>query len=288
MYPTQVDVNEKNISKLTALYKATYKEILEEIKGASSFGIARRKALLKQIEKILGDMKVDVDKFIATEIPLYYKQGAKDAVAQLRKIDAPIDVATGFNQIHKDAVVALIDETQKAFAESLQGVARSSNRLLGKGTREALTQQLAIGKVKGEALRTVKQTIVGTLESEGLQALTDKAGRVWELDRYADMLVRTKAVEARNRGVANRMVENGYDLVQVSAHGADDVCGDWEGEILSISGETPGYKTVADAEADGLFHPNCKHAINALKLDIARETMQWNSETEEYEKGIIE
>jgi hypothetical protein len=76
------------------------------------------------------------------------------------------------------------------------------------------------------------------------------------------------------------MAENDYDLVQVSAHGATDVCGAWEGKILSATGATPGYDTVADAEADGLFHPNCRHAINVLIPSLARQTQAYNPDEE--------
>jgi hypothetical protein len=94
------------------------------------------------------------------------------------------------------------------------------------------------------------------------------------------MLFRTKVVEARNRGLINRMVENNYDLVQVSAHGATDVCAEWEGKILSAMGQTPGYPTVAEAEADGLFHPNCRHAINVLIPSLAKMTDAYDPDVE--------
>jgi hypothetical protein len=91
------------------------------------------------------------------------------------------------------------------------------------------------------------------------------------------MLFRTKAVEARNRGLANRMVEFNYDLVQVSNHNSThEECRVWESRILSVSGATKGYPTVAKAEAAGLFHPNCKHAINVLIPSLARQTEAYN------------
>jgi len=288
MYPTNVELNEKNIAKLTALFKTAYKKIVDEIKGATDFGIANRKAILAQIKTILTALGTDVDDFLKKEMPDYYKQGADFAVKQLEKIDAEVAVSTGFNRVHRDAILALVDDTSRAFGESISGVYRSTNLLLSKAVREQLTQQMALGKIKGEALRTVKNNIVGILESKGLSALVDKSGKTWQLDTYSEMLIRTKAVEARNRGMANRMVENDYDLVQVSKHGADDVCGEWEGKILSVSGKTPGYDTVADAEAAGLFHPNCKHAINALRLDVARKSMGWNPDSGQYEKGVLE
>lgn len=272
VYPLRVEVNEQNIAKITATFKASYEEIVNEIQGATNFGVANRKAILAQIDNILEDLAKVASKEIEKDIPKYYQQGANEAVAQLKNTNAPIEIKTGFNQIHKQAIFALVDDTSTAFGESLSGVSRTANALLGRAVREGITQKIAKGAIAGDALREVKQQIKGVLAEDGLTALVDRGGKKWDLDRYAEMLFRTKMVEARNRGLANRMVENGYDLVQVSAHGATDVCGDWEGKILSLTGDTDGYDTVADAEADGLFHPNCKHAINALIPSLARET----------------
>lgn len=271
LYPTEVHVNEANIAKVTATFKGAYKSIINEILTATDFGVGNRRAILSQIEKILTDLGVDVQAFVAEELPGYYEQGSQEAVKQLKNVGAQINVSEGFNRIHKDAIVALVDDTSRAFGESLSGVFRSSNVLLGRATRELLTQKLAEGVIGGKALREVKAVIKGTLQEQGLSALIDKGGHRWELDRYAEMLFRTKAVEARNRGLANRMAQNGYDLVQVSNHNSDHrECRVWEGKILSLRGATPGFTTVAEAEAAGLFHPNCKHAINAIVPSIAR------------------
>lgn len=280
VYPLQVEVNEDNILKITNTFKSAYKDIVDEIIGASNFGVANRKAILKQIKQILEELGVDVEEFLSTELPNYYKQGAEDAIKQLKNVGADISVAEGFNQIHKQAIIALVDETSEAFGESLTGVNRSAQLLLGKAVREAITQRIATSIISGDALRDIKLMIKGLLQQQGLDALIDKGGHKWTLDRYAEMLFRTKAVEARNRGLVNRMVENGYDLVQVSDHNTDhEACRVWEGRILSISGDTPGYPTVAEAEVAGLFHPNCKHAINVLIPSLARKTRAYDPDT---------
>lgn len=281
LYPKQVVVNEQNIAKLTSTFQVAYKEMAKEIIGATNFGVANRKQLMAQIEAILTDLGVNVQEFIQTELPEYYKSGAADAVVQLNNIKAPIPVETGFNRIHKEAILALVDDTSRAFAESITGVGRSANALLGKATRDLITQKMAEGTIGGKALREVKQTIVGKMQDDGLAALIDKGGRQWQLDTYAEMLFRTKAVEARNRGLANRMVENDYDLVQVSSHGSNHAaCAVWEGKILSLTGNTPGYPTIAFAESAGLFHPNCKHAINVIVPSLASKTQAYNPDTQ--------
>lgn len=271
-----VNIDEAAIAKLTTLYKASYKQIVAEITDAKGFQLYARKQILANIQDILEKLGVKVADFIAQEIPAMYKEGAQAGVRQLKETGVEVSVRSGFNKIHKAAIAAMVSDTQEAFLETMTGINREAKVLLGKAVREQITQQIAGGTVTGKVLKEVKSNVVGVLQEKGLASLVDKGGKAWELDRYAEMLIRTKAVEARNTGMANRMVENGYDLVQVTTHGADDVCGDWEGKVLSLTGRTPGYPTVSDAEAAGLFHPNCKHAINVVIPELAKDINAYN------------
>ena len=283
MYPTDVEVNEAKILKLTKTLKKAYKDIVAEIEDATDFGVYNRGVILAQIDQKLTELGVDIDAFIREELPDYYKRGADDAIIQLRKQGAPLETAYGFNRVHIEAIEALIDDTAKAFGETLSGISRSANNLLGKATRELITQQMAKGMIGGEALDTTKKMIKGILKEQGLDALVDKGGHRWTLDRYSEMLLRTKAVEARNRGLINRVAENGYDLVQVSNHFTDcELCNPWEGKVLSVGGATKGYPTLAEAEEAGLFHPNCKHAINTLVPALSELTHAYDPETKTY------
>lgn len=283
LYPIKVGASDQTINKVVEFYKSAYKKIIQEILGATNFGVYNRKQILNQIEKILEELGVDVQKFIEEQIPYYYKTGADNAVAQLRSAGFRVDIASGFNKIHKEAVNNLIDEVGQAFGESLTGVKRSATQLLGKAVREMISFKMAEGVTKGEALRETKNAIKGILQEQGLDSLVDKAGRGWTLDRYTEMLIRTKTVEARNRGFLNRVLENDYDLVQVSDHAGEcELCRPWEGRILSLTGKTKGYPTLAEAEASGLFHPNCRHSINTLHKELAENTKAYDHKTGTY------
>jgi hypothetical protein len=283
VYPTQVPINEDDVKKLAEFLKSAYGRIVAEIYDATDFGVANRKAILAQIEEILANLGEDMSKFADEVLTEYYKAGAGDAIIQLKNIDAEIQVASGFNKLHRDAIVALVDDTVAAFSESLTGVKRSAFRLLGEAVRSKLQQEIALGVVTGDALRKIRQNIKGVLQEEGLAAMVDKRGRSWALDAYSEMVFRTKAIEARNMGLANRMSENGYDLVQVSSHfGSCDLCAPWQGEILSTTGQTTGYPSLNDAMSDGLFHPNCRHAINALSPKLANITSAYDPTTGKY------
>lgn len=277
LYPKQVQINEASIKRLTALLKGTYKDVVAEIETATDFGVKNRRRILAQIDEILTQSGEDVQAFLEKELPEYYKQGTSVAVKQLDNIGADVAVAKNLNQIHKNTIMALVDDAGSAFAESLTGVKRSARLLLGKVVRDQMTQNIGKGLTTGEGLQEIKKTIMMTLKEQGLSSLVDKGGKTWELDTYAEMLFRTKAVEARNRGLINRVAENDYDLVEVSDHNADcDLCSPYEGQILSVNGTTEGYETVAEAESNGLFHPNCRHAINVLIPSLANKTKAYD------------
>jgi len=276
LYPKSVEVEKEQLIELARFFTKSKSRILSEVTTATSFGVKNRKAIIKQIDQILLELGKDIQGFLDKNVPPFYKDGADHAVRQLKNVGVKLRVTKNFNQLHKDSIVALIDSTFASYAEAITGVKRSANRLLDVAKQELVQQEIAHGVVTGDALRTVRRNIKGLLVEDGLPALIDKAGRKWELDRYSEMLFRTKTSEARNLGLANRMVENGYDLVQVSSHGATDVCGPWEGKILSVTGDNKKYPSVAEATEAGLFHPNCRHVINTLIPSVAKKTRAYD------------
>lgn len=284
LFPVEVGLSDKDINKIIVLYKRAYKKIVQEIASATDFGIYNRRAILSQIEGILTRLGADVQDFIDKEIPNNYTTGFNQAERQLRSFGYNIVADQQFNLLHQEAIMNLIDDTSKAFGESITGVKRSAELLLNKAVKEEIKMRMAEGVIGGEATREIKKYIVGYLKENDLSSLIDKGGRKWTLDRYTEMLIRTKTVEARNRGLINRTAETGFDLVQVSDHSGEcELCRPWEGRILSLTGATKGYPTLDEAESAGLFHPNCRHAINAYDPQLAKQTRSYNPNTGKYE-----
>ena len=74
------------------------------------------------------------------------------------------------------------------------------------------------------------------------------------------MACRTAANGAARQGTFDRMRAAGRDLAVIGGSSSGcELCADWEGEVVSLDGVTPGYPTLAEAEGAGLFHPNCTH-----------------------------
>lgn len=273
----EVKLRDAKIQALIDAYHRAYSRIIKTIADDTDAGKIHKARTMATIRAQLQDLGDDVGQWAAKEIPQYYLDGANVAVQDLRTLGVDLAGTKGLAAINKDAIAVLVDETRNAFADSLTAVSRNAQGFVNDAIKQQLRAVLADGTLTGEARKTIRENVVNAMEKNGLTAIVDAGGRQWEFERYADMLVRTKAVEARNAGLQDKMLQNGYDLVQVSNHGASDVCADWEGEILSISGNTPGYKTTDEAEADGLMHPNCRHAYNVIDKELASKTEAYDN-----------
>jgi len=68
--------------------------------------------------------------------------------------------------------------------------------------------------------------------------------------------------EEKRSYLLGRLADAGMELVVViGPRDKDDPCLDWVGAVLSVSGRTRGFPTVAQAIKDGLFHPGCRHNL---------------------------
>lgn len=287
-FPVKVEVDDIAKNKLVTAYKAAYRDLQLQLETSTDFSASRRRALMTDLKQKLNALGVQTDEWIKQNLPDSYAQGANDALHQLNFIGAGQKVGYTFNRVHQDMVSVLVSDTQKSFGDALTAFYKSTQNLLDQATKDEIKARLAGNIIKGEDRRQIKKDIISAFYEKGISSLTDKSGKSWELDHYADMLVRTKIVEARNTGMQNKMIENGYDLVQVSSHGADDVCGDWEGKVLSMTGKTPGYPTVADATAAGLFHPNCRHAINVIVPELQQKIRAYETVETDQKKTFKE
>lgn len=293
---TRSRVDDAPVSQLVAVYKAAVKSLLDDFDQSSDFSRARRLAILANVRAEMAKLGDKTQKWLDDNIPAAYKEGMNEAVAGLNSLakkellpDDAIKVKASFTLPNKQAVAAMVDDGLKSFGDSMTLVGRNVKSITTQSFQKEVRAKLAEGTITGETRKDIVAATKQQLKDRGLTALTDKGGKNWTLDRYADMLARTKLTEARNAGVANKMLENDQDLVQVSINGSDhQACADWEGKVVSVTGKNNDYPSLDEAEADGLFHPNCRHTINAVEPSLARETYGWNKETQSYEQGIIE
>ena len=127
--------------------------------------------------------------------------------------------------------------------------------------------------------RKATQDALNGFAARGIEGFTDKAGRTWHIDTYAEMATRTGAANALRTAYEGELVARGEDLVQVTGNTYTcRLCAPWQDKVLSLTGLYPagvhrlpsavgdGYVTVhvagtlEEAREAGLHHPNCTHS----------------------------
>lgn len=127
--------------------------------------------------------------------------------------------------------------------------------------------------------RKATQDALNGFAARGIDGLTDKAGRSWHIDTYAEMATRTGAAHSLRAAYEGELIARGEDLVLVTGNTYTcRLCAPWQDKVLSLTGMYPagthrlpsavsdGYVTVhvagtmEEARAAGLHHPNCTHS----------------------------
>ena len=127
--------------------------------------------------------------------------------------------------------------------------------------------------------RKATQDALNGFAARGIDGFTDKAGRTWHIDTYAEMATRTGAAHSLRTAYEGELIARGEDLVIVTGNTYTcRLCAPWQDKVLSLTGLYPagthrlpsavgdGYVTVhvagtlEEARAAGLHHPNCTHS----------------------------
>lgn len=132
-------------------------------------------------------------------------------------------------------------------------------------------------------------TVLADLADSGVTGFVDRRGRNWELSTYVEMTTRTALANIQIDAHLERIQQLGVNLVYVSdAPYECEICRPWEGKILHVGGPE-GRHTVrrggslfhrgtkvevagslSEARAAGLFHPSCRHSLEAYIPGVTR------------------
>ncbi len=189
---------------------------------------------------------------LAHEAVLRAYLAAHEDAAKVLKIKAPPN---------ERSAQLLAENASKPLGDAALTVGRRADDAL----RRIGLAQAAQADVKGEGIRDPAARLAADLQARGLVAtgkdgakLVQVGGRNFQAGKYAEMVIRTTTREAHSHAVIEQTQAAGSDLVEVSSHGASDECGDYEGNVYSLDGTTPGYDVLDQVPP---FHPNCVHVL---------------------------
>lgn len=249
-----------------------------------------------EIDRILKKFAIDGPKAMSDLIVQGYLTGVLSADGDLidagakmvekpisfkpAKLGEAVSVTGTFGAIHASAIHSLV----AAQTGGLKGAHMMMIRQAEDAYRDII-YKVAPSAVAGVETRLqATQRALTDFANKGIGTFVDRAGKNWDIASYAEMATRTSMAHAQVQGHINRMTEQGRDLVIVSHHPEPSrLCRPHEGKVYSISGNDSHYPALSWAIGDGLFHPNCRHTINAY-IEGLTDTPEIDGDPDGYDK----
>lgn len=238
------------------------------VKRLGEAGVVRSRA-----RRIVSSLQRERDKEIVRMVVAAHAAGAESAA---RTTGIAATIATVDSEAASRALVhALSGNLSQADLRILRSADDIYRRVIANVTARGLADEFT--------RRAAAQAALDMFADTGITGFTDMAGRNWSLTSYAEMACRTAVNSAARQGVFDEVRADGRDLVIVSGSpSCCEMCAPWEGEVLSLDGMTSGYPTLGEAEADGLFHPNCSHTADPYIEGLTKRGTTQRGDPERY------
>lgn len=236
--------------------------------GSAVGGTGAIPAMRTRVAAALGSLLSASVVWINETIPDVYSDGAAAATAAIASEATPL-IRPGAESlpprvdplesaIHREAIEAAMQELAGALYHAINGIGVTANARLEEIRRVNIARALAQDSPLGNAL---DQQMAADMADAGI-TFRDRAGREWNAESYARMVLRTHVASILNIGHINAGIEMGSRYVRVFDGGPGDVdepCRIANGQVWHI----------AVAAANLLEHPHCRRSFAALDPEYA-------------------
>lgn len=245
--------------------------------------------LRNEVEQEIALMQRNLQKYSAQATKISYNAGVKMAFVGV----AAKELVSGyqFGGANREAMLVLAKTTYQPLSKMAQKIGRATLEYMKrenfKDTQtvlKALNQFVDSDFLRKTGIEGVADVAVGSsnwqkvareirdkiIKEGGLKVPYYKKdgtlSRMVNAQDYAKMVARTTTSNIYREGAKDRILDTfdgEFDLVEILNHSEypNSPCIPFEGKILSLTGIVKGYTTLAEAEEQGLFHPNCVHSF---------------------------
>jgi hypothetical protein len=248
----------KDIESIGTMYDHTIIRLQAEISKALLASNWQAAKLLQTAMSILKQGQREIIEVVGRNGVAQYQEQLEAKFEELKAAGFDFDeVSKVLGEADVAAVLNAEDQVRRFFAQTVEPTRKLIQGITVKVRQKAAEE----GWSSGKAFRALRDEVM----SQHLDfTFVDRAGRKWAPEKYLRMVSRTLMAESQREAHEAAYAEAGVDLVKVSIHGTKcEKCQPYEGMVLSLTGATEGYPTVAKARREGLFHPNCKHRLLA-------------------------
>lgn len=219
---------------------------------SNQLGVLRfRRQQQAEVERAIRELEAAIGKPVGKLVKDAFRLGTRIADRGL----PDEQVAKGVSRIDKQAVDLLTDNLENRLEDARITIGRREEDLFRREGLKIAAAQLS----RRDPIPTATQNLVRALVEGGVTSFEDKLGRRWDLDTYAEMVVRTTTSEALFQGTQTQMLARGFDLVTVNkVVGPCPLCIPFDGKTFSLTGRADGFPRL---EVTFPIHPNCRHFV---------------------------
>ena len=265
----------KQVTELDMSYYSAQKEIGRTLLSvdASNYSELAAMKVQENIEGQIRKLNRTAIRWAKESVPMAYKKSYLISRTRLEILGAERDL--NFNEeIHRNSIDEYIELTGENLIKANQSIRANMTLYL------YLVRQAVQGIMQLQAFDFRNEEFISSLLDEALRKGATRGwaqkmilshlriasfdgkfirinGRNYNMEKYADMVAKTRLRHVQSEAVKNACAQFDNDLIEISSHGTDcEICLPWEGNVYSISGKTRGYPYL---EAWPPFHPRCQH-----------------------------
>lgn len=264
---------EDGLSELIAAYREAQRILAAQATEALKDGRLQyrrnRVAALRQVVELLDELGVRTSPTARMLIENAWTEGDDSVLRAL----APDGDTYNFNRINREA----LHEAQEALVQALDTqrttVAQQVSNMYRRAGQRSVS--LSLLGARGSTNAAAKD-LQERLAKKQITAFIDRSGRVWDMERYTDMVARTATRQAVVDAQVQRMTSQGIEFARVSrSSNPCPICSQWQGVLVSLGGKGARLGTEPATTLDALpnggppFHPSCRHYLTPEATDFA-------------------
>jgi len=271
------------IAEIQSVYASAAGRIIEALSSLEpeTYTAIKSGAVLSQVKDIIRVLDTAVRMWAPGAIRAAYRESAGVARTRLEMIGAKALPASRYNPVRHDKKIAALTKTVMTdYWKANRTIEKTARKYLtvvsraAAGVKKAMQVQMfdiedALPWIKrllkkarpadvaaatlseGVLSRQIRDYLLSKLKGESFITIN---GRNYNVKSYAELVARTRMRESQTQAVIEMAKEYDNDLAQITTH--DNPCGecaDYQGNVYSISGETPGYEVLP--EGGPPWHP---------------------------------
>ncbi|MBC1801113.1 phage minor capsid protein [Listeria booriae] len=230
-----------------------------------------------------------------------FKEDSKDKIDKLT-YQVYLDCVIEYDEEMTDRYggMGYVEKSSEDYLPESDGLISITEEMANQWQKSAPAKYKETVKQTKDDSGVLKYAIAASLinvAGDGLRHVIDESGRKWKPGSYVEMAARGAFFNVGLNAMRRVLGFYEHELVQVSAHVRScPRCSPWQGEVLSVNYESREYKSLQEAENEGLFHPNCHHFLYSyFEGDETDEPIEFDEEgysaqqkQHYYERGIRE